>query len=784
MPNYLITDPTGAKWNVSGDGTQADALAHFQSTWKAPTAPAQGTPPADPATNAAPAPGAASTPAPGFLRSTWNNLKNTYQSDVLGTPQQQAALKTGPTLGRLAMEPVALAGQIMDTGEDISNKAGAAVAGPVAQGLARAGHPDAGIAAGTALGGLTSIGTDPNMWETDVPQLAAKMATKPLQTARGAIEGAKAIGQAAKSAIGYVSRKSPQSVKDLLDLVQALPGRDQLAKHFKDLTDLSLPEHMPYQGGDPAVDAAVQDVGHKPAGFPGNVSTQQQGGMQAVAQAREDMINQHLAGEPGMPSGLKRGGPEVPPPTNAPQIGLITPQAVQVPGSTAATSYYIDGDGDVIREDSDDSGGNVETRLRPATAAEIASADPHTGRIHLEAATAATADEFLASDTALALSATDPVYAAAIAGLEGAKPADKVFIYARADGTVYASNLELEVRAGINDGLPASECEALHSIAQNPGSFKESEFDERVAAMKKKYPHLLEKVDEEAAKAKRGGEDKAKHMSEIQASAFDKIEELEIGGGMTARRKGGKKEAAGEDGKEKAAEIEVVDKEGKVIETFPDAFGDDTVPIIKFLRQVMKVKDGDEGGKGKDDGGKPKPKPKPKAEDKPAESVADKPVVLPDVGKDEDLKAAKIAAAQILEDKNMQIRAARVEARLTECREIVEALMAKGQVVCAQADIDAELLKGSTLRDAQRVAARRTVDMEIMGLLGQSEAEIRHLKASLATMPTRQMKVHASLLGGMEQLVTLSAGGLIVNDNPGAGGSNIGLALSAAFGGR
>ena len=71
------------------------------------------------------------------------------------------------------------------------------------------------------------------------------------------------------------------------------------------------------------------------------------------------------------------------------------------------------------------------------------------------------------------------------------------------------------------------------------------------------------------------------------------------------KKEGDDKSAAKESGgkKDKGPQIEVVDPDGKVVETYPDAFGDDTATIIKLFRQLHDIKD-DKGGekkKGKDD---------------------------------------------------------------------------------------------------------------------------------------------------------------------------------------
>jgi len=251
----------------------------------------------------------------------------------------------------------------------------------------------------------------------------------------------------------------------------------------------------------------------------------------------------------------------------------------------------------------------------------------------------------------------------------------------------------------------------------------------------------------------------------VEASAFDQIPELEIGGGYKARRK---KDGKAKEGEEPVEEIEVLDKDGKVVETYPDAFGDDTVMIIKFLRKVMDITETDDKKAGKAEAKEAKEEKVDKAEDKPK--------ALPDAEpkKDKDSESKKDTEKD-KDSEELKARAAWMERRVEDCREVVTAMLRKGHVVASQDDIDSELLKGNTLRQAQEVAARKAVDREVMRLLAKPEAELQIIKASLPHLAVRQMKVQASV-GGLE-LTHLSASGLIHDEATGRG-SNLGLAVS------
>jgi hypothetical protein len=266
-----------------------------------------------------------------------------------------------------------------------------------------------------------------------------------------------------------------------------------------------------------------------------------------------------------------------------------------------------------------------------------------------------------------------------------------------------------------------------------------------------------------------------KGETQVEASAFDQIPELEIGGGMIAKRKKSEKKEGKEDA---GSEIEVVDKDGKIVATYPDAFGDDTVMIIKFLRKVLDIKETDDKKAGKaEDKSESKPEGKEHKKDK-GESMEDKPVILPKVKEEKDSKADDEKAKEKEKvEAELKERANWMEARVADARFVVEAMLRKGHVVAIQDDIDSELLAGKTLRQAQEVAARKAVDRKVMDLLAKPETELRVIKASLAHLAVRQVRVQAS--EGDLALSNLSASGLIF-DSP-QKTSNIGMAVTAAF---
>ena len=340
---------------------------------------------------------------------------------------------------------------------------------------------------------------------------------------------------------------------------------------------------------------------------------------------------------------------------------------------------------------------------------------------------------------------------------------------------------------------------SAHLKASEPGAEKDARTLERLAEIKRETgetarvgarPNLAneDKCDlcngkgrvspEEPACTKCGGTG-VLQASAVQASAFDEIPELEIGGGMIAKRKKAEKKEEG--GEDEGDEIVVLDADGKEVATYPDAFGDDTVMIIKFLRKVLDITDKDDkkAGEAEEGGEKAEKKPKKEKEDDKAE---DKPLVLPDVEipkKDKAEDADKVEASK-RENLELKARADEMEARVADARFVVEAMLRKGHIRASQDDIDAALLDPTnkrTLRQAQEVAARKAVDMEVMRLLAKPEAELRVIKASLSHLKERQVTVNASE-GGL-QPSNLSAAGLIY-DAPTPTGSNIGLAISAA----
>ncbi len=313
----------------------------------------------------------------------------------------------------------------------------------------------------------------------------------------------------------------------------------------------------------------------------------------------------------------------------------------------------------------------------------------------------------------------------------------------------------------------------------------------------------------------------------IEASAFDKIPELDLGDGFKVRRKGGKKEEPGKVEKTpeanaaevpptpatevpkepkaklpfgadlKAAEplgvgmekpkaedkseapkddksdkpkaedkpksdekkddkfdgpmLEVVDADGKVVETYPDAFGDDTVAIIKFFQAILPSLKKD---KKKDEPKKDDKKEEPKKDDKKDEKkddekLAEKPKGLPAVKVDKKDEEGLKSAQRIMEQ------------RVVMARSVVTELAAKQYIVADQRDIDEELLKQEkgkeSLESAMNAAFDKAANRKFREILAMPDAELLTLRASLPSMKVRaaQLEITASQ-EGLEPLELLT----------------------------
>ena len=67
---------------------------------------------------------------------------------------------------------------------------------------------------------------------------------------------------------------------------------------------------------------------------------------------------------------------------------------------TETISYYIDRDGDIVRQARDGAGHVIDTILRPATADEREAADPHTGAIAAQEVCPAPAHDYAHAENA------------------------------------------------------------------------------------------------------------------------------------------------------------------------------------------------------------------------------------------------------------------------------------------------------------------------------------------------------------------------------------------------
>lgn len=312
--------------------------------------------------------------------------------------------------------------------------------------------------------------------------------------------------------------------------------------------------------------------------------------------------------------------------------------------------------------------------------------------------------------------------------------------------------LELSYWATVKSLAPADAQKPAETPAAEPAKTAEA------PAQTKEAVAASAKATALAARAKLKAAKEAK-AAEVKASAFDEIAEIELGGGFKAKRKAAKK---GEDGGEDtAAEIEVVDADGKVKATYPDAFGDDTVTIIKFLRQVLDIKDTDdkaaakkeEKGEKKGEGGE--------------SDIAEKPRALP-ATKDEEPKKETEKEAE-------QLAAKKMEARMEGIRMIATRLLRSGHIQANLDDVDDGLVKGLTLAGAQEAAAKKAVDRKVLDLLAQPEDELLLIKASLPLLEDRRVTVQASD-GGLGPINLSAAGVIDVSTQQ----SNVGL--GAAFG--
>jgi hypothetical protein len=321
-------------------------------------------------------------------------------------------------------------------------------------------------------------------------------------------------------------------------------------------------------------------------------------------------------------------------------------------------------------------------------------------------------------------------------------------------------NGENSYEEGANDELEISYWATVKSLA--PAAEKPAEVQPPVEPAKtetapadaKEAIAASAKATATAARAKLKAK-KDQPKTEVAASAFDEIAEIELGGGFKAKRKAGKKGEEG--GEDVAAEIEVVDADGKVKATYPDAFGDDTVTIIKFLRQVLDIKEGDD---------KAAAKKEEKGESKGESDIAEKPKALP-ATKDETPKKETESEEQMV--------ARKMVARMDNIRVIAVRLLRSGHIQANLDDVDDGLVKGLTLAGAQAAAAQKAVDRKVLDLLAQPEDELLLIKASLPLLEDRRVTVHASD-GGLHP-INLSAGGVID-----VSGKQEQVGLGAAFG--
>lgn len=192
---------------------------------------------------------------------------------------------------------------------------------------------------------------------------------------------------------------------------------------------------------------------------------------------------------------------------------------------------------------------------------------------------------------------------------------------------------------------------------------------------------------------------KTKKISK-NASAFDKVEKVDVAEGLFAVKN------------KETNDIEVKDLAGKVVETFPDAFGDDIVPIIKLLNQVVKpLKEKEEKGK----------------KDKEVGEKKDKEL--------EELKSALEASKQetltikaSLE--SLELKTA-LDSRMADCKVLAQVAYEKGVLDVDQKFIESEVRAGKDIMKVKAEAIKRTIDRQVRDLMRMDDSQI---KAFASTM--------------------------------------------------
>lgn len=228
------------------------------------------------------------------------------------------------------------------------------------------------------------------------------------------------------------------------------------------------------------------------------------------------------------------------------------------------------------------------------------------------------------------------------------------------------------------------------------------------------------------------------------ASAFDKLESLDLGGGMKARRGEG-------DDKDQVKTVVVTDADGKQVAKYPDAFGDDTVTIIKLFRQLHDISENDDEKAAK-------------AED--GEGESKKPKAMPRVEEKKE---------KTDDEKELEAAQRNFEQRVLAVREIVSDRVHKRYVVAQQDDIDTNLLKGMGLEASMNEALKAAVDRELMRLLALPDTELLSIRASLGGLKARPIEVETKVSNEGLQMVA----GLQLYAEQSA---EDGLDLSGAFG--
>jgi hypothetical protein len=326
-----------------------------------------------------------------------------------------------------------------------------------------------------------------------------------------------------------------------------------------------------------------------------------------------------------------------------------------------------------------------------------------------------------------------------------------------------------QIQASVFDSVPEVKFGEGWVVRRKKAQAKGAGIKSALHASTRAYPYIIQTLTGELYQVKADGIMESLPAGAGMQAAFDRgvlgvvidVKVLPESIRSVFAAEGGEAGGAASKDKPKAEKIEVVDAEGKVKDTLPDAFGDNAEDVAAlFVKLYPESKKKEEGGGKKGEG---------------EAKLANKPKELPIIDVKPEEEAALKSAALAL------------ESHIEAGRRVIELMIDRGTLVAETKDVKAFQMAGHGLQAAIDKAFEAAISRKRLDLERMPAHQIEAIQAGLERMPSIEASMESTIQAEAKKLYSSARGlnaidGLTVEANDGrlgkrSGGTNIGAAF-------